>query len=82
MPRLLRAGDLAGAMRLKAAAGWNQTEADWLRLFKLAPEGCFGIDVDGQLAATATAVAYGAEVAWIGMALLRPRAGGEAWRGR
>ena len=59
-------------MRLKAAAGWNQTEADWLRLFKSAPEGCFGIDVDGQLAATATAVAYGAELAWIGMVLTAP----------
>ena len=59
-------------MRLKTAAGWNQTEADWLRLFELASAGCFGIDVEGRLAATTTAVAYGGELAWIGMVLTAP----------
>ena len=59
-------------MRLKSAAGWNQTEPDWLRLFEFAPEGCFGIDVDGRLAATTTAIAYGGELAWIGMVLTAP----------
>ena len=39
--RLLGAGDLPAAMRLKEAAGWNQTEEDWLRLLRLEPRGCF-----------------------------------------
>ena len=73
MVRLLRTEDLVGAMRLKSAAGWNQTEADWLRLFEFAPEGCFGIDVGGQLAATTTAIAYGGQLAWIGMVLTAPQ---------
>jgi hypothetical protein len=28
-------------MRLKESAGWNQTEADWLRLLSLERRGCF-----------------------------------------
>lgn len=60
-------------MTLKEEAGWNQTEEDWLKLFEFAPEGCFGIDVDGSLAATATVVCYGTELAWIGMVLTAER---------
>jgi GNAT superfamily N-acetyltransferase len=59
-------------MRLKEAAGWNQTESDWLRLLAVEPEGCFGLDRDGALAASATAVCYGGELAWIGMVLTIP----------
>ncbi len=64
-------------MRLKEAAGWNQTEQDWRNVMRIEPEGCFGIDCDGTLAATATAVCYGSELAWIGMVLTDP-----AFRGR
>src|SRR5579871_2533909 len=70
--RLLHSNDLPGAMRLQSAAGWNQTEQDWQRVLDLAPDGCFGIDVDGALAATTTAVCYGEELAWIGMVLTLP----------
>jgi GNAT superfamily N-acetyltransferase len=56
-------------MTLKEEAGWNQTEQDWVKLLERAPEGCFGVDIDGKLAATTTAVCYGAELAWIGMVL-------------
>ncbi|HTM49797.1 MAG TPA: GNAT family N-acetyltransferase [Bryobacteraceae bacterium] len=75
--RILRASDIAGAMRLKEAAGWNQTEADWRRILDLSPEGCFGIEQGGALAATATAICYGRDLAWIGMVLTDP-----AFRGR
>jgi len=75
--RLLTAADIPAAMRLKEAAGWNQTEADWRNVMSFAPEGCFGIDVDGALRATATAVCFGQELAWIGMVLTDP-----ACRGR
>src|ERR1700680_1423721 len=68
-PRLLKAGDVPQAMRLKDAAGWNQTAEDWRLLMELSPDGCFGIEGDGELASTTTAVCYGADLAWIGMVL-------------
>ena len=64
-------------MRLKEAAGWNQTEQDWRNLLALAPEGCFGIDCDVALVATSAAVCYGRALAWIGMVLTAPE-----YRGR
>jgi len=64
-------------MRLKEAAGWNQTETDWRNLMRLAPEGCFGIEGGAGLAATTTAVCFGRELAWIGMVLTHPE-----YRGR
>ncbi len=71
-PRLLTVSDIPQAMLLKQHAGWNQTEEDWLRVLKLEPEGCFGIERDGKLVATATAVCYGRDLAWIGMVLAHP----------
>ena len=59
-------------MLLSAAAGWNQTAADWHRLIALSPDGCFGISIDGTLAATTTVLPYGARLAWIGMVLTHP----------
>ena len=70
--RLLNPSDLPAAMRLKQAAGWNQTLKDWERLLSLAPDACFGVDIGGTLAATMTAISYGRELAWIGMALTAP----------
>lgn len=75
--RPLRREDIPQAMRLKEAAGWNQTEADWLNLIELAPEGCFALETDGRLVSTATVVCYGRELAWIGMVLTDPE-----YRGR
>lgn len=72
MPRLLTPADIPGGMRLKAAAGWNQTEADWRTMLGLASESSFGIDCDGQLRSTTTAIRYGRELAWIGMVLTDP----------
>jgi GNAT superfamily N-acetyltransferase len=75
--RLLTARDIPSAMKLKDAAGWNQTETDWRNVLALAPDGCFALDVDGALVATATAVCFGRDLAWIGMVLTDP-----AYRGR
>jgi GNAT superfamily N-acetyltransferase len=75
--RLLRSADIPDVMRLNRAAGWNQTEADWARVLRLEPEGCFGIEEQGVVAATATVVCYGSDLAWIGMVLTDP-----AFRGR
>lgn len=72
MPRLLRPEDIPALMRLKEAASWNQTIADWQRVMVVEPGGCFGIDCEGTLAACATAVRYGTDLAWIGMVLTLP----------
>jgi len=70
--RLLAERDLSGAMRLKEAAGWNQTEADWRRLLRLGPRGCFAGTVGGELVATTTTTSYGRALAWVGMVLVDP----------
>src|SRR6478672_8608274 len=59
-------------MRLSQSAGWNQTAADWRRLIALEPLGCFGIDIEGALAASATVVCYPPDLAWLGMVLTLP----------
>ena len=69
--RLLTASDLPQARGLSAAAGWNQTTSDWRRLLDLAPETCFGIELDDCLAATATLLPYRPRLAWLGMVLTR-----------
>lgn len=76
--RCLQSGDLADCMRLKAAAGWNQTEADWRALLAAAPDGCFGMDVGGRVESTATAVIHEG-TAWIGMVLTDPAARGRGY---
>jgi GNAT superfamily N-acetyltransferase len=70
--RLLEMRDLAGAMRLKELARWNQTESDWHRLIKLEPRGCFCASLDGRLVGTTTTTTYGNELAWVGMVLVDP----------
>lgn len=72
MIRLLFESDIPAAMRLKEAAGWNQTEDDWRRLLMLEPNGCFGAIRDGRLVGTTTTTTYGDELAWVGMVLVDP----------
>jgi len=71
-PRRLRETDLPDLVTLSTAAGWNQIEQDWLRLIRLVPEGCFGVELDGHIVATTTAICYGRDLAWIGMVLTHP----------
>lgn len=70
--RLLFESDIPSAMRLKEAAGWNQTKADWRRLLSLEPNGCFAAVRDGRLVGTTTTTIYD-ELAWIGMVLVDPQ---------
>src|SRR5678815_874884 len=71
--RLLFESDIPAAMRLKEAAGWNQTEADWRRLIKLEPNGCFAAMENDQLIGTTTTTTYEDDLAWIGMVLVDPQ---------
>ena len=80
--RLLTAADLPAAMALKESAGWNQTEADWRMLLEQEPEGCFAMESEGRVVASATAYCYGRDLAWIGMVLTLPQARRRGFGGR
>jgi GNAT superfamily N-acetyltransferase len=69
MVRSLTQRDVPAALALSMQAGWNQTARDWKTLLALEPEGCFAIDGDEGIAATATLVCYGQRLAWLGMVL-------------
>lgn len=72
MIRQMRDADVPAAMRLKLAAGWNQTAEDWHRLLRLEPEGCFVEERDGLIVGSTTVLRYGTELAWLGMVLVLP----------
>ena len=69
--------DVPAALRLSTQAGWNQLEADWLRLMALWPDACFALrDDEGEVIATSTLASFGG-VGWVGMVLVD-----ESLRGR
>jgi GNAT superfamily N-acetyltransferase len=70
--RVMRQRDLPFADTVRALAGWNQTLNDWRRFLAMEPDGCYVAEWNGQPAGTATIIAYGAAVAWIGMVLVHP----------
>jgi predicted N-acetyltransferase YhbS len=70
--RTMHPQDIPAGMRLKAMAGWNQTEADWQLFLATNPAGCFVAEVQGQVVGSVTTTDYGGEVAWIGMVLVDP----------
>src|ERR1041385_3750322 len=80
--RLMTASDIEDASGLSPAAGWNQSDNDWRRLLECAPRGCFGIEVEGNLVASTTAVCYQRDLAWIGMVLTHPEYRGRGFAGR
>ncbi len=69
--RKLTIADVPGAMALSTEAGWNQTADDWRMLIELSPQGCLAIEIDGEIASTATLTCYGTSLAWVGMVLTR-----------
>lgn len=79
---LLDSSHIPAGMKLKEAAGWNQTERDWARLLSMEPEGCFGLVRDGEVVASTTAVCFGQKLAWIGMVLTDPASRGRGYARR
>ncbi|HEY6247078.1 MAG TPA: GNAT family N-acetyltransferase [Pyrinomonadaceae bacterium] len=71
--RLLFESDIPAAMKLKEAAGWNQTEDDWRRLIRLEPAGCFAAIRNHELVGTTTTTTYKDQLAWVGMVLVDPQ---------
>jgi GNAT superfamily N-acetyltransferase len=73
--RTMTADDLPEGLRLSRQAGWNQTEADWSRLFDLQPDGCFVADREGVPVGTVATCLFG-PVAWVAMVLVEESARG------
>jgi GNAT superfamily N-acetyltransferase len=65
--RPLTRADVPGAMALVHQVGWNQTAADWERLLRAQPDGCFVASVGDELVGTVTTIVYDRRLAWIGM---------------
>jgi ribosomal protein S18 acetylase RimI-like enzyme len=74
--RTMTSADIAAGMRLKDAAGWNQTKEDWARFLEANPEGCFVAEWNGDVAGTVTTITYENRFAWIGMVLVDSEARG------
>ncbi|MEO8663235.1 MAG: GNAT family N-acetyltransferase [Bryobacteraceae bacterium] len=70
--RPLLQSDVSGALDLCTAANWNQTAADWERMLALQPDGCWCVERDGRVVATASLVRWGTSLGWIGMVLTAP----------
>ncbi|HYK89808.1 MAG TPA: GNAT family N-acetyltransferase [Acidobacteriota bacterium] len=64
--------DIPDGMRLKEAAGWNQTDVDWRRLLSLEPQGCFVASEGNRVSGTVTTLQYEKRFGWIGMLLTNP----------
>lgn len=76
--------DLPFCGELVRQAGWNQIDADWMRVMKLDPYGCFLAEMDGSKAGTIVFTRFPARpendipaVAWISMVLVD-----QAFRGK
>ena len=76
MIREMTTADVPAAMRLKDAAGWNQTAEDWRNLLAIEPRGCWVEEIDEAgaktVAGSTTLVCYGRDLGWIGMVLVLP----------
>ncbi len=70
--RAMVEADLPAAHNLRQIIGWNQTLADWQRLLRLEPHGCFVAMKGPDLVGTVTTTSYGRALAWIGMVLVHP----------
>jgi GNAT superfamily N-acetyltransferase len=70
--RLMLPGDVAAGMRLKALAGWNQTERDWRMFLAANPGGCYVATHRERVIGTAASIVYSGSLAWIGMVLVDP----------
>ena len=74
--RALTVEELADALTLSTAAGWNQRLDDWHQLLRMAPAGAFAAIIDDRVVGTAIGIDYGG-FAWIAMMLVDPH-----YRGR
>jgi GNAT superfamily N-acetyltransferase len=69
---LLNDEDVDAALALSDAEGWNKTAADWTRITRLEPSGCFAARDGQRVIGTVTTTTYGRTMAWIGMMIVHP----------
>ncbi len=77
----LTSADVAGGLELSSASGWNQTAEDWERALTLPGTRGWGIEAEGRIVSTTTAIRYG-DFAWIGMVLTAESHRGQGLAGR
>jgi GNAT superfamily N-acetyltransferase len=70
--RRMTPDDVGDADRLRQLIGWNQTPADWRRMLKLSPQGCFVATQNRVLLGSVTSITYEGTLSWIGMMLVHP----------
>jgi GNAT superfamily N-acetyltransferase len=64
--------DIPAGDRLRALANWNQSSADWTRVLRWEPNGCFVAEQGGRIVGTVTSTTFERDLAWIGMMLVDP----------
>jgi GNAT superfamily N-acetyltransferase len=68
--RPMQPGDVADAMKLSEAEGWNQTPTDWKLLIEGSQNVCLLAQRGKKIIGTTTAINYANRIAWIGMVLV------------
>ena len=68
--RAMQLNDIASAMKLSTAEGWNQTEKDWKLLVDHPGNVCLLAEFGSKVIGTTTAIIYSDHLAWIGMVLV------------
>src|SRR5687768_5699322 len=68
--RPMERSDIASAMKLSTAEGWNQTENDWKLFIENPGNTCMLAECGNKVIGTTTAINYSNQVAWIGMVLV------------
>ncbi len=65
--------DIPFGLKLSQAAGWNQTEADWILLLEQSTAGSFIACFNGMDAGTVTTISYQQKFHWVGMVLVEEK---------
>jgi ribosomal protein S18 acetylase RimI-like enzyme len=68
--RPMRTADIASAIKLSKAEGWNQTEKDWKLFIENPGNVCLLAEFDNNVIGTTTAINYSNKIAWIAMVLV------------
>ncbi len=68
--RAMEPADIAGAMELSVAAGWNQTADDWRFLIEDNQNICIAAVDDNKVIGTTVVLDYERKLGWVGMVLV------------
>ncbi|MBX3240617.1 MAG: GNAT family N-acetyltransferase [Chitinophagaceae bacterium] len=68
--RVMEPADIAGAMELSVAAGWNQTTDDWRFLIEDEQNICIAAVDNNKVIGTTVVLDYEGKLGWVGMVLV------------